>query len=113
MIQFLFAHWIAIVLIFTAVLEVIASLVVIIKTPKNKRLQKLLAMSSRIPEFINQAEALIVGASEKKVFVIKRCINYLADALGLSTEKIEKLYLTDISEAIEDVLSTPQKKKGV
>lgn len=110
MIDFILKHWVLIIVVLTAIFEIAASLVVIIKEPKNKRLQKVQEMFSKIPSFINQAEACLTGASQKKVFVVKRCINFLADALGWKECKVEKLYLSDISNAIEDTLSTPQKK---
>lgn len=110
MIDFLYAHWKAIVLLIVALIEVIASFVVIIKLPKNKVLTAFKEIVIRLPEFVNEAESLMVGANRKKMFVIKRCFSVLASFTGFSDEKIEKLYFDDISKLIEDILSTPQKK---
>lgn len=110
MIRFISEHWVYLVLILTAIFEVLASIVVISKTPKNKVLTAFKEIVLKLPGFVNEAESLLDGANRKKMFVIKRCFSVLASYTGFSDAKIEKLYFDDISKLIEDILSTPHKK---
>lgn len=110
MIDFIVQNWLVIVLVFASCCEVLASIVVIAKTPKNKVLAAFKEIVLKLPQFVNEAESLLVGANKKKMFVVKRCFSVLASYTGFSDSKIEKLYFDDISKLIEDILSTPQKK---
>lgn len=110
MIELILNNWMYFVLVLAAIFEVIASIVVIVKTPKNKVLTAFKEVVVKLPSFIQEAESLLVGANKKKIFVIKRCISLISEITGFKDSKIEKLYFNDITKLIEDILSTPQKK---
>lgn len=110
MIDFIRENYLIFVVVFTAVFEVSASLVVIFKTPKNKRLKALNFCYEKIPTFIIEAESLLTNGVDKKVFVLKKCFSYLSKLLRCSESRIENLFSSEICAAIEHILDTPQKK---
>lgn len=70
-------------------------------------------ISSVLPQAINQCEAEYPAGhgAEKLEMVVQLVITYLMQSLGLTAFEAEK-YRKVIITKTEDILSTPQKKKG-
>lgn len=65
----------------------------------------------KLPSIISKAELLNKCGSDKKSFVLGVSFALLADLTGKTTEEISNEYGLRISEAIESILETPQKKE--
>lgn len=78
----------------------------LIDTPFMKLLVKL-------PEIISKAETVSTVGHEKKSFALGVCYAFLSDLTGKSIEEISFAYKERISEAIESILETPQKKEVI
>ena len=66
----------------------------------------------QLPHWISMAEAVGGTGEQKKVQVLNNALNYTARALGRKlTEEETSLIIAKSSEAIEKILSTPQKKE--
>lgn len=95
--------------IISIVLAVICLIVSVVSNPKGIAKQ-LLALSEKLPAFINEAEAAgFVDGSKKLEYVYKLAIAFLSTQTGRSIEKITKYYGELITSYIENILSTPQK----
>lgn len=64
----------------------------------------------KLPDFINQAEALKLTGAEKYTMVLSLALNYLATLDNTSISEASSKYTAEVDEAIEKILSTPQKK---
>lgn len=64
-----------------------------------------------IPEFINIAEVKFQDGAEKYSYVFNRCIELLHTLTHRSAASLTEEYTAFIDSAIENVLSTPQKKE--
>ena len=64
---------------------------------------------SYLPHFIRDAESSIKGAKEKKNFVLTSCINLYKVLTGVNIT-YDSYVAKEFSDAIEDILDTPQKK---
>lgn len=64
----------------------------------------------KLPSFINLAEEAASSGEEKFSFVFTACLSLLCDALGCSMAEAESKYGALVTNAIEEILSTPQKK---
>lgn len=64
-----------------------------------------------LPAYIREAENKYKVGTEKYSYVFNRCIDYLVLLTGQSKEKNIQEYASRIDIAIENILSTPAKKK--
>ena len=62
-----------------------------------------------LPHFIRDAEASTTGAEAKKNYVLTHCINLYKILTGV-TISLDSYIAKEFSNAIEDILDTPQKK---
>lgn len=95
-------------------LSILLSLLTILLKNKPKTLDDFkLAVSevlSLVPELVSKVERVGCG-SQKKEEVISTCLNLVHRALGRSLSNSEIDYIrSEVSESIEEVLSTPKKK---
>ena len=63
-----------------------------------------------LPDFINIAENKFSNGAEKYSYVFNRCVELLCSLTHKSGQEIMDAYTNMIDTAIENVLSTPQKK---
>lgn len=63
-----------------------------------------------LPGYIAYAEKLYLDGRSKYGYVFNKCIEFLVLLTNESSEEIIKKYATKIDVAIENILSTPQKK---
>ena len=70
-------------------------------------------ISEQLPLWISLAEASGNSGEQKKVQVLNDALNYASKTLGrkLSEEEISFI-ITNVSEQIEKILQTPQKKEA-
>ena len=64
-----------------------------------------------LPDLINEAEASGLTGSEKYSFVFNRCVSLLTSIAHSDSKSIITKYTAEINAAIENILSTPQKKE--
>lgn len=64
-----------------------------------------------LPDYIKDAEKSGATGTQKFVIVFQKCLTYLSFATGDSLDVVSACYATQINEAIENILSTPQKKE--
>lgn len=77
---------------------------------KNGNSTVLLSLMENLPVFISEAEDSGANGTQKFTLVFSRSVVYLASLLGISEQKVVCKYATLISTAIENILSTPEKK---
>lgn len=65
-----------------------------------------------LPEYISLAEKEFKDGSEKYSFVFGKCVQLLMNLTHLSSSKVLDQYTAMIDSAIENILTTPQKKGG-
>lgn len=70
----------------------------------------LLALVTKLPEFILEAEKTGASGTVKYTKVFGLAVDYLASLTGLSTSKVCAKYSKFIDGEIENILSTPEKK---
>ena len=63
-----------------------------------------------LPGYIREAELKGSEGAVKYSYFLNRCIEYLVLYTGWSKERVIQEYATKIDVAIENILSTPQKK---
>lgn len=63
-----------------------------------------------LPDFINIAEKNFSDGAERYTYVFNRCIEVLRNLTHKSGQEIIDVYANMIDSAIENILSTPQKK---
>lgn len=64
-----------------------------------------------LPDLISLAESKFNNGSEKYSYVFNRCIEMLMQLTHKSSEKLLDEYTAELNAAIENILSTPQKKE--
>lgn len=102
--QFIFSNWYYIAIVFLAILNTLC-----LFCKKTKIVQKdtiFEQLLRRLPTMIRSVEEKGLTGSDKKVAVMTYAIQWLLEFGVEDTKKYNKL----IDEAIEDILSTPQKK---
>lgn len=76
----------------------------------------LVAIVKQLPNFITTAEALYnspKSGKDKFQFVYNLCIDYLQKLTGSNIDEVTARYSSSITELIEDILATPQKKEVI
>lgn len=63
----------------------------------------------KLPELIKQAEDLYKDGTAKKLHVLSAAVNYYREIGGVSSRDI----IGVISEKVEDILATPEKKEVI
>lgn len=63
-----------------------------------------------LPTLIKQAEESGGTGSDKKALVLSYALNWLVSFTSKTFEEIKSLYADRVSRAVEEILSTPQKK---
>ena len=110
--QFIIENW---KLLASALLFLIAFVVGLVRgKKKGYSLSDILMgmLVEQLPHWISMAEAVGGTGEQKKVQVLNNALNYTARALGRKlTEEETSLIIAKSSEAIEKILSTPQKKE--
>lgn len=92
------------------VLEVIALLVLLFK--RKVKINDLLSkVILKIPDFINSAEKEGLSGKEKFRLVFSACISLVCSLTGEKPAYAMNVYGALITDAIESILSTPQKKE--
>lgn len=102
--EFCLQHWDFI----SSIILVIASVVImaIKKKPVLNAMDNILIeVFSRLPEWINSAEAL-KGAEVKKALVLESAKKFVKDQFSMD---LPESYISLIGEKVEAILSTPQK----
>lgn len=90
----------------------IIAIIVAIKRNKGVTTSAFLSLVIKLPAFIADAEkAGFSDGSYKLNYVMKLSIAYLATLLSKSTDEVTEEYGEMINQAIENILSTPQKKE--
>lgn len=64
-----------------------------------------------LPDFINEAESLNLSGSDKFAFVFNKCVGLIQDLTHKKGSEVLDEYSSLINEAIENILTTPQKKE--
>lgn len=101
-------------LIVSLLVEIVLSLIVILITVLRKKVKindVFEMVLTVLPGYIREAESKFSVGSEKYSYVFNRCIEHLVLLNGHSKESNIKEYATKIDVAIENILSTPSKKK--
>lgn len=109
LIDFIMAHpWIigAAAAILFSFIEFIINLLVF----KNKKVNFLELVIEKLPSFINEAESISSDGKFKKEYCLSLALKYLSLLTGKKCEALDKKYSIVISNCIENILSTPQKK---
>lgn len=65
-----------------------------------------------LPSFISLAESQFTDGPSKYSFVFNKCVELLMSLTHQDQEKVIDQYTALIDKAIENILSTPQKKGG-
>lgn len=74
------------------------------------RFKKIASVIGMLPGFINEAESLPVPGYSKYQFVINKVFEQF-ELIGINKSVAAKKYIALIDSAIEQILSTPQKKE--
>lgn len=64
----------------------------------------------RLPVMIRQAEETGKAGVDKKAAVLTYALTWLSEITGKSSEVVLKAYSEKVDQAIEEILSTPEKK---
>lgn len=109
--SFIISHWEAILSLIFALTSLIF---VICKKSKIKLVDTpWLKLVLKLPEIIKKAETVSPVGHEKKSFVLGVAYAFLADLTGKSIQEISYEYKDRISQEIEAILETPQKKEVI
>lgn len=109
--EFILSHW---YLIFGVVLSGATFIVSLLKKSKIKLVDTpFMKLILKLPEIIAKAETVSPVGYEKKSFALGVSYAFLCDLTGKSIEEITMLYKDRISQAIESILTTPQKKEVI
>ena len=110
--EFVIHNW---QLIASAILFITATVIGLIRSKKKgvNILGYILGeIAQNLPKMISESEAKGGTAEQKKVYVLNAVLNFASKALGRKLNEEETSYfIANISEQIESVLETPQKKK--
>ena len=108
--DFLKDNYELVILICCYLVNLLAIFISIIKSPK-KLATYFVALLDKLPQLLCEAEKIGFPSGEsKKNFVIDLAINYLVCLTGWTPEKVSAIWSNQISLAIENMLSSPQKK---
>lgn len=99
-----------IIMISISLISGVLTIVFTLLGEKYKLYKKVVSVIGMLPGFINEAEALDVPGSSKYQFVINKVFEQL-ELIGISKTVAAKKYIALIDSAIEQILSTPQKKE--
>ena len=104
-------------LIASGTLFILATVISIIRA-KKKGLTFMQIMSGllleQLPLWIDMAEATKEGGEQKRVQVLNKALNYCAKKLGRSLTQEESDYVISyVTEKVEAILTTPQKKEAL
>lgn len=109
--EFLIHNW---QLLASGVLFIIATVIGIIRMKKKgMTFQEILSgiLMEQIPLWVSMAETDGGTGEQKRVEVLNKALNYCASKLGRQLSQAESdMIISYVSEKIEAVLSTPQKK---
>lgn len=106
--EFLTTYWFELVLV---VLTVVSCVISIIRKKPSKAVDDVkLIISEVLPGFINLAEMSGVCGKAKLMFVVDSVMKRIK---AYVSSKDEQYWMTYISEQVENILSTPQKKEVV
>lgn len=109
--SFIIGHWDFIAYLIIALLSLFF---MILKKPKVKLVDTpWLKLVLKLPEIIKKAETVSPVGHEKKSFVLGVAYAFLADLTGKSIQEISYEYKDRISQEIEAILETPQKKEVI
>lgn len=97
------------------ILAVISSLVnlILLILKKNKIVVKdtiFEKLLEKLPIFIQYAESMAKDGADKKGLALGAAYSFISQYSGLSHDEVVKMYSDRISNAIESILATPQKK---
>lgn len=104
--NFILENWKVIVFLLLLLIDVIVAIV----TGNKSKSSVLCSLLIKLPEFINAAEKEFKDGRLKYTKVFSLCLTYLASLTGLSETKVCARYQRLIDNAIENILSTPEKK---
>jgi len=104
--DFILKNWKVILFLLLLLIDVIIALVSGNKGKSNILFSLLL----KLPEFINLAEKEFKDGRLKYTKVFSLCIDYLTSLTGFNESKVCAKYSKLIDNAIESILSTPEKK---
>lgn len=104
--DFILENWKVIIFLVLLLVDVIISLISGNKGKSNI----LFSLILKLPEFINLAEKEFKDGMLKYTKVFSLCIEYLTLLTGLNESKVCARYSKLIDNAIESILSTPEKK---
>lgn len=100
---------ISIIFIIVFLVLVIALLILFRLSCKSSKV--FVALFTKLPDFINEAEQMGFTAGDNKLqYVLQQSLAYLIVLTGKSAKKIVSQYSSLVSSTIESILSTPQKK---
>ena len=97
-----------------ALIEICLTIVVLFVTLLKKKVKINDAFQSVLmvlPDLISHAELKFKDGSEKYSYVFNRSVEMLCQITHQSSKKILEEYTADLNNAIESILSTPQKKE--
>lgn len=97
-----------------ALIEIALTIVVLLVTLFKKKVKVFDYFQSVLmvlPEYISLAEKEFKDGSEKYSYVFGKCVSLLVSLTHSSSQKVLDQYTTMIDSAIENILSTPQKKE--
>ena len=109
--KFLIQNW---QLIASAILFIVATVIGIIRMKKKgMTFQEILSgiLMEQIPLFVSMAETKGGTGEEKRVWVLNKALNYASSKIGRPLTQTESdMIISYVTEKIESVLATPQKK---
>ena len=111
MIDFLFQHWIELLYVVIATASLVVALV---------KKTKLVTEDTIFEQLIRVLPKMIIGAEktglkgiDKKDIVVNVALDWLVNMTGKTRVDLAALYSKRIEDAIEDILSTPEKKGDI
>jgi hypothetical protein len=109
--EFLINYW---QFLASGVLFIIATVIGIVRMKKKgMTFQEILSgiLMEQIPLWISMSETTGGSGEQKKVAVLNKALNYCSSKLGRQLSETEsQMIISYVSEKIETVLATPQKK---
>ena len=111
-VEFLKNNWKEVVQAFVTVVSLIATIVIMKK--KGASLSDILnsVLGIQLPIWVASAENTGETGEKKKITVINCALNHIAKLMGRSLSEEETSFIvTKVSEQIEKILETPQKKE--
>lgn len=106
-VEFLLKHYELIILFVVAIIN----LIVLICKKKVKVNNVLFKLLEQLPGYINKAEELYDKGDKKFSYVFNCAVRYLISITDLTAQEVIAKYSGNINDAIENILTTPQKKQ--